>query len=365
MNIAFSARGLSIPSGGVHQFIKSLIPALDSQKGDDKLFVFYNNKKFLGLAPDANEIVIEGNNKIIWDFILLPKKLRKLKIDAAIFPKNIVPFFTAAKRYAVMHDMAYFDYKLNAYPMLDTIYMKIMIPLSAKRADGIFAVSEHTKKDILHYTNCDDKKITVTHEAADKIYKPIKNDTVLNHVKKKYDLPDKFIMYVGSLSPRKNVVGLLKAFSRIRTRIPHNLVLTGSKSWKDTKVYETIKELNLTNRINQLGYVEHEDMPAMYNLANCYLYPSLYEGFGLPVLEAMQSGCPVIASNTTSIPEVAGNAALLVNPLDVNQIAEAICTVVNDPEKQNQLIKAGLEQAKKFSWEKCAEIILQTIRLKT
>ena len=362
MKIAFSARGLSIPSGGVHQLIKFLVPALARQRGDDEILVLYNQEKFRGLASDCSEIVIKGSDRIYWDFFLLPKILHKLNVDAAIFPKNVIPFFIGCCSYVIIHDLAYFDRRLNAYPLPDTIYMRTLIPQSVRRATAVFAVSENTKKDIIHYTGCDPEKITVTYEAADKIYRPISDVSSLSQVKQKYNLPDDFIMYVGSLSPRKNIIRLLKAFSRLRTRIPHNLVLTGSKSWKDASVHQTIHHLGLADRIKQLGFVEHEEMPALYNLAGVYVYPSLYEGFGLPVLEAMQCGCPVVASNASSIPEVAGNAAILVNALNTPSIAEAIYRVLTDPELREELVRSGFQQAKKFSWDQCANTMLKIIR---
>jgi glycosyltransferase involved in cell wall biosynthesis len=362
MKIAFSARGLSIPSGGARQFIRSLIPALAEQRGEDELFVLYNHKKYLGLASSCSEIVIEGNNRIMWDFVLLPRMLLKLKVDAAIFPKNIVPFLAKYNSFVVIHDLAYFDKHLDAYPFLDTLYMRTMIPCSLRRATGIFAVSENTKKDIIRYADCSPDKITVTYEAADSMYQPISDTSKLQMIRQKYNLPDSFIMYVGSLSPRKNISRLMEAFSLIKTKIPHAIVLTGSKSWKDASVYRTMKQLNLDDRVRQLGYVEQEDMPALYNLASAYIYPSLYEGFGLPILEAMQCGCPVVASNATSIPEVAGDAAILVDPYNVDSLAGAIYKVLTDDMVRKRLIKAGFEQAKKFSWERCGQIILGKIR---
>ncbi len=362
MKIAFCARGLSIPSGGVHQFIKSLIPALARQRGNDEIYVLYNDKKFMGLAPECSEIVIKGNNRIIWDFCQVPKVLRKLKIDAAIFPKNIVPFFLNCRSYVVIHDLAYFEKQLNAYPFLDTLYMRTLLSQSVRRAGAIFAVSENTKREIVRYMKCDPEKITVTYEAADKIYRPVNNDSVLKQIKGKYNLPDKFMLYVGSLSPRKNVNGLLEAFSGICSKVPHDLVLTGSKSWKDSSVFQTMEKLNLSDRVKLLGFVEHEDMPVLYNLAEVYVYPSLYEGFGLPVLEAMQCGCPVVASDATSIPEVAGDAAVLVNALDSKDLADAIYRVITDMELRKKLIDSGFEQVKKFSWDRCADTMLKVIR---
>lgn len=362
MKIGFSARGLSVPSGGVRQFITSIVPALTRNIDQDELIVFYNSSKYSGLAPDCREIVIEGRNRIWWDFVLFPRQIKKNGVDAVIFPKNVIPFFTGSVNFVVVHDMAYFDRKLGAYPLPDTIYMRSLIPQSIRRAAGVFAVSEHTKKDVIHYTGCAEEKITVAYEAADRIYQPIADRNILQDISRKYDLPEQFILYVGSLSPRKNTPTLLKAFASVKDRVPHSLVITASKSWKDRNVYELIKKLGLQSRLVKLGYVETEDMPVLYNLANVYIYPSVYEGFGLPVLEAMQCGCPVIASNTTSIPEVAGDAAMLIEPLDVKAWADSIYQVITDKKLRDEMVKKGFARAKEFSWDKCAKCMLGTIR---
>ena len=362
MRIAFSARGLSVRSGGMHQLIKSLLPALAEQCAGDELFVFYNSERWLGLTPGCKEIIIKSRNRLWWDQVLLPKMLRKFKIDAVICPKNVTPFLAKCRCYINIADLAYFDRQLNAYPFLDTMYMRTLIPLSVRKADGIFAISEHTRKDIIHYTGCEPEKIKVAYLAADKMYQPIDNADQLRYVRQKYDIGDKFIMYVGSLSPRKNIVRLLEAFSLLRDKIEHKLVLTGSKSWKDSTVYQAMEQLDLTGRIKKLGFVDHDDMPALYNLADAYVYPSLYEGFGLPVLEAMQCGCPVVTSSATSLPEVAGDAAVIVDPLDVGAIADSIYQVLTDNQLRERLISRGFEQAKKFSWNQTAKIMLDTIR---
>jgi glycosyltransferase involved in cell wall biosynthesis len=231
-----------------------------------------------------------------------------------------------------------------------------------RAADGVFAVSENTRRDIVRHTGCDPAKVTVTYEAADPSYHPIDDPGCLKAVREKYHLPAHFALYTGSLSPRKNIVGLLEAFARIRDALPHKLVLTGSKSWKDRSVYERMDKLNLRERIEQLGYVEEKDMPALYSMAGVYVYPSLYEGFGLPVLEAMQCGCPVVASNATSIPEVAGDAALLFDPRDVDAMAGAIRKVLTDARTREELVASGLRRAAMFSWCRCARTMLNVIR---
>ena len=362
MRIAFSARGLSIPSGGARQFIKSLVPALAESRGEDQLFFFYNREQFRGLAGGCTEIVMEGRNKLWWDFVLLPHMLGKLKIDAAIFPKNVAPPCTGCANYVVIHDLAYFLPELNAYRRLDTLYMWTLLPRSVRRAAGVFAVSENTKRDIVHYTGCDPAKITVTYEAADSIYRRIDDPDCLRRVRAKYDLPTAFLLYTGSLSPRKNLARLLQAFARIGNAAPHTLVLTGSTSWNDRSVYEMMDWLRLRNRVRQVGYVEEHDMPVLYTLADAYVYPSLYEGFGLPVLEAMRCGCPVVASNASSVPEVAGDAAILVDPYDVDAMTAAIQTVLTDRQVRERLVASGFRRADMFSWRRCAETMLNVIR---
>ncbi len=362
MKIAFSARGLSVSSGGARQFIQSLIPALAASRGDDELFFFYSHRRFRGLAPDCPEVVLESGHKMWWDFVLFPRLLRRLKMDAAIFPKNVVPLGTGCASYVVLHDLAYFRPELHAYPWPDTLYMRALIPRSVRRAAGVFAVSENTKRDIVHYTRCDPAKITVTYEAADPSYRRIDDAGRLAEIREKYHLPARFVLYTGSLSPRKNIMRFLQAFARIQGQIPHRLVLTGSKSWNDRCVHEMMDELNLRDRIVRLGYVEERDMPALYSLASVYVYPSLYEGFGLPVLEAMQCGCPVVASNATSIPEVAGDAALLFDPHDVDAMAGAMYRVLTDDRTGAELVAAGLRRAALFSWRRCAEIMLNVMR---
>jgi len=195
MKIAFSARGLSLPGGGPREFIKCLIPALSRQKGHDELYVFYNRQEFMGLAENCHEVLIRGENRLWWDFVLFPRTLKGLKIDAAILPKNVIPGAVHSPAYVVIHDLAYFNRNLNAYPFFDTVYMRIMVPRSVQRATAVFAVSQHTKNDIVRYTKCDPQKIVVTYEAADSIYRPVNDTVTLNKVKQKYRLPG-----IGSMS---------------------------------------------------------------------------------------------------------------------------------------------------------------------
>ena len=279
-------------------------------------------------------------------------------IDIMLFPKNVLPFFIRCKSVIVIHDLAYYITKLNAYPLIDTIYMQLMIKSSVNRANRIIAISENTKKDIIKFTGITDDKITVIHEASDKKYRPIINETELDKIRNKYNLSKKIIVSHYSLSPRKNIVRLLTAFNSIKHKIPHKLVLVGGGSFNSKIEHNLIdKDSNVVN----LGYVADEDMPYLYNLADLFVYPSLYEGFGLPPLEAMACGCPVITSNTSSMPEVVGDAGIMVDPYDVSGLAKSIHKVLTDDKLREDRIRKGLEWAKKFSWEKCARETLNVL----
>jgi glycosyltransferase involved in cell wall biosynthesis len=362
LRIGFSARGLTTPSGGVHEFIRALAPALAACRGDDELYVFYSDRRFLGLAPGAEEIVLPDASKLWWDFVRLPRRLRKLKLDAAIFPKNVVPYASGCATFAVVHDLAYFLPELNAYPLADTVYMRAMMRSSARRATGLFAVSEHTRRDIVRFLGRDASDVIVTHEAVDPMFRPDVDADTLRTCREAYDLPEKFILYTGSLSPRKNLPRLLEAMALLGDCVEHKLTLTGSKSWKDKPVFDQIRRLKLEGRVHRIGYVDRRHMPALYRLSDLYVYPSLYEGFGLPVLEAMRCGRPVVASRATSIPEVAGDAALLVDPEDPRDLAAAMHLALTDVSVRERLIQSGLQQASGFSWTRCAQTMLDAIR---
>jgi glycosyltransferase involved in cell wall biosynthesis len=356
MKIGIAARGLSESSGGVKQYIESITSAVLKIDSENEYYIFHNNYEDVNKFPAAKNIVMESSSKMLWDYILLPKALRKYKLDIVIFPKNVVPFFIDAKFVVIIHDLAYFMPELNAYPLLDTVYMRSMIKSSLKRADRVIAVSKNTKNDIIEIIGTDENKIEVVYEAADHKYRQVTDRSKLNYIKDQYKLGDKFIFYSGSLSPRKNMLRFLNAYNKIKDTIPHKLVLTGGKSWKDKNVHELIGQMG--NSVIKLGHVPDEHMPLIYNLADLFVYPSLYEGFGLPPLEAMACGCPVISSNLSSIPEVVGDAAIMVDPYSTDEIADAMYEVLTDDELKHSMIEKGIKRSELFNWEKSAKEIL-------
>jgi glycosyltransferase involved in cell wall biosynthesis len=256
---------------------------------------------------------------------------------------------------ATVHDLIPYIYPETSSAGYLKVFLKEM-PRIMEQADMIITVSEYSKKDIQRYFNLPDEKIAVIYEAPESIYQPIEKSVAKEFVSQEYGINNRYVLYIGGLSQRKNIKNLILAFWNIQKDIPedYKLVIVGKRERSFKKLNELIATLNLEDKIIFTDFVKVPCMPYLYSAADLFVYPSLYEGFGLPPLEAMACGTPVITSNLTSIPEVTNNAALLINPNDHISLASAIEKVLNHPEQQEQMSIDGLKQASKFSWESCA-----------
>jgi glycosyltransferase involved in cell wall biosynthesis len=270
------------------------------------------------------------------------------------------PFIKASKKIIFFHDIIYFEKKIKRESkFFDHLHHKIMIKVSKNFSNKNICISKFTEKRVNELLGI--KNTQVVYLGVEDNFKVIKEENILNKIINKYNLKKPFIFYIGSLSPRKNLVRIIKAFNTIKEKIPHNLYLFGGYSWRDKEVINLLNKTNSDNRIIRGGFVEEKDLPLIYNLADLYLYPSLYEGFGLPILEAQACGCPVLTSNVASCPEVAGKGARIVNPYLVEEISEGIMKILNDKKYKEELIKNGFKNVKRFSWEKSTKKILDLI----
>lgn len=351
IRVGINCRDLSKDGGGTKRYLLEILKSLDSDVYEGyKFYIIHNSRKYEKRFHNFEETFVNVKNKLLFDYLYVPFWCKKNNFDILLSPKNIIPFLVNSKKVVTIHDLAYFMPEFNAYLPHDVLYMKYMIKNSCKRANAIIAVSENTKKDIVRILGTNEEKIKVIHSGVSNEFHIIKNREILNEVRTKYQLNKKFILFTGGITPRKNVVRLIKAFNQISDKVPHELVLTGARGWNNKKELELIEQ---NDKIKKLGFVPDEDMPILYNLTDIFVYPSLYEGFGLPTLEAMACGCPVISSNSSSIPEVVGDAAMMVDPFDVDALANAMYEVLTTDELRGEMIKRGLDRAKQFSWEKC------------
>jgi glycosyltransferase involved in cell wall biosynthesis len=261
-----------------------------------------------------------------------------------------------------IHDLIFLLFPEYHLP-LNKWFLNSFVPLFIRRADAIIAVSKCTKGDLIRYYSVPSEKIKVIYEGVDARFQPVTEPDALARVRAIYGLPERFILYVGTIEPRKNLSTLLEAYKLLREEgLEHRLVIVGRKGWLYKGFFQRLRELGLEGEVIFPGFVPDGDLPALYSAADLFVFPSLYEGFGLPVLEAMACGTPVIASNSSSLPEVIEDAGIMVDPLDVGALLRAIELILRDERMRREMRARGLEQAAKFSWERAARETLEVYR---
>lgn len=263
--------------------------------------------------------------------------------------------------------MTIYDLSFMLFPQFHTREMQAFtknIRRYAERSDCIIAISEQTKQDIVRLLDVPADKVRVTLLAADTRYRVIDDKHRLASVAATYGIDREYILYTGTLEPRKNVPAIIRAFQSIKRelKVPHRLVLAGKKGWLYDDIFAEVRAMDLEHEVIFTGYVPDEDLPFLYNGADLFVYPSFYEGFGLPPLEAMACGCPVITSSTSSLPEVVGAAGIMVDPRKPEELAEAMARVLGDNELLADMRRRGVERAATFSWERCARETLSIYR---
>jgi len=253
-----------------------------------------------------------------------------------------------------MHDLAY-EHFGNDVPFVTRLYYRYFMPRFAKKATRIATVSEFSKQDIIRQYQISADQIDVVYSGIKDGYMPVDNETK-KRIREKYSDGSNYFLFVGIIHPRKNVPKLLESFDRFKTesRSNHKLIITGRRAWTFTEVSSTLSRMNHKNDVIFLGYLPIDDLKSVIASADCLMYISLFEGFGVPILEAMKCEVPVITSNTSSMPEVAGEAAILVNPTSIREISIAMNNVTTDINLRNSLIENGKIQSQKFSWDSTA-----------
>ncbi len=355
MKICIIADNLDTNSAGVGSYARNICRAITNyDKKNDYIFIHGKKNSFY---KDKKEIIIPYFNFFIYHFIrkfiIFPLAINKVGFDIVHDTYHFMPLNIRDDtiKIVTIHDLFPLLDKKN-HRLISYIAHKLLMRTILNKADLIIAVSENTKRDIINLFGIAKDKIRVVYESVDEDYKMIKNKKLLLNIKKKYNLPDKFILHVGTIEPRKNIPMLLRSFKEIKEEYPgYKLVFVGKFGWKYGAVFNTIKALNIEGNVMFLGYINREDIPLIYNLAKVLVYPSLYEGFGLPPLEAMKCGTPVITSNTSSLPEVVGDAAIKVDPTNYYELTNSIRKIISNKDLRKSLINKGFKRASKFSWE--------------
>lgn len=283
------------------------------------------------------------------------KHLKRNGHDVFFSPDGFVPLNIKIPKVTIVHDVAFLRHPLHLIPRFRRFYEKWM-PLFINEADHIITVSEFSKRELISGYNLSPEKISVVYNGVSSAFQPI-SEEARKETRQKYFDGHPYFLYLGSIHPRKNILTLIRAFEKLKSdsKSNYHLVIAGRPSWYTKEVFKAVDNSHVSDEIHLTGFVEADAARKLIASAHALVYPSRYEGFGLPVVEAMASGTPVICSNVASLPEVAGNAALFFDPGEVDQLAEHLCTISSDENLRQQLISLGHQHVKMFSWEKAAD----------
>lgn len=327
--------------------------------GDDKCLTDTENFKIIELKAPGYPI---------WEQIALPMAVKKFKCDILHSTSNTAPLFSPVPLVLTLHDIIYlernnlFNSKATLYQKLGNVYRKLIVPSVVKQSSKVITVSKFEKATIKKHFgfNKNDSKIDVVYNGVSKHFKRVTDKTVLQNVKEKYNLPDRFFFHLGNSDPKKNTVGVVKAYSDYIKKTGSNIHLV-MPDFGEKHLDNILNEINhpsLREKIILSGYIVNTDLPAIYSLCDIFLYPSLRESFGIPLLEAMSCGTLVITSNTSSMPEIAENGAIKINPYNTNEITNALISLDSNPHFTDTIRLEGMVKASKFSWERMAQTVL-------
>ena len=350
--------------GGIGVYTRNLVAELLEIDQDNEYFFYYKNPELLGTHADfanVTERYVPGKNKILWDQIAIPRAARRDRVDLIFHTKFTIPLFAKAKRIMVVHGADWFlpEYS-GVYNTLDVLYIKTVMPRYFGACAHVLSVSNYSTDGFVQAMPRFKDRVTTTYFGPHSAFGPIDDQERLEEIRQRYGLPAKFILTVirydpGTRNTRKNGGNMLRAFAHLKKEFgtDHKFVVVGKDCERYGEDYK-IGELGIAEDVIFPGLVDQKDLPAFYNLASLYLYPTIIEAFPIPITEAMTCGTPIVTSHGTGLEELAGDAAVNVNPLDPGEIAEAVHRVLTEPSLAEQLSRQGLERAKMFSWKRCA-----------
>ena len=371
MRIGIEGKVLTPKIGGIGRYAINLVKALLSVSAEERPemeFVIFT-------APQTDQVILDGfhagschrfrriKSSLLRSSFFLPAGLVFEQIDVFHGLDHAgIPFFFKKGKYVItIHDVISLVLPW-AFPLKRRLVLTAALSRIRRQADRVIVPSEAVREDVVRYLQVDRGRIAIIPYGCEERFRPVGDPKSFEAVKRKYGLPDRYVLFLGTLEPRKNVAMLVRAFSLLHAdQLGQDLklVIAGGRGWGYEGLFETVEALGLYDHVIFTGFVEDDDLPDLYRGAHLFVYPSLYEGFGLPILEAMASGVPVIASHTSSMPEVAGDAALLVDPHDPEALASAMASVLGDEELREAFRQKGVARVKCFSWEAVARKTLE------
>lgn len=362
MRIGINALPMAGHRSGIGNYTYNLINSLGLVDNQNQYRVYVSNQTvwktgFTNLETVRVKLLSSGSGaRILWEQLCWPAASLRSDLDLMHYPDYALPVLSSIPAVITVHDVS-FHICPETFSRRKLFTKRLLSGPSLHKAHRIITDSENTKNDLLEYFRVPQEKVEVIPIGVDhRLFQPLSQEQAGEYCRKRLNLDIGYLLYLGTLEPRKNIVSLIRAFKLLkeRYRLPQKLVIAGSKGWLFREIFRLTESLGLAGEIVFAGYVPEEDLPKLYSGAGVFVYPSIYEGFGLPPLEAMACGIPVVSSNVSSLPEVVGKAGLLVEPLDIEAIAEAIYQVLNSPGLAAELVLRGIERARQFTWEKTA-----------
>lgn len=350
---------------GTEWYSYFLIQEFKKLDSENNYLLYTNAKLSVGLEKcpkNFREKLLKWLPVRFWTQIRLSWEMLFHPCDVLFVPAHALPLIHPKKSIVTIHDIG-FDRYPKLYRFADIFYHRLVVKFAARQADKIITISEFSKKELVDVYKVNPEKIKVVHLGFDKEnYRKIDNKEEINKILQKYNLEKPYLLYTGRLEEKKNIYNLILAFEKISYHQPeYKLVLAGRPGFGYEKFLSLLQEKKLENKVKILGWVEQKDLPYIMNAAEIFVFPSFYEGFGIPILEAMACGIPVCCSNAASLPEVAEDSALFFDPYNPDDIYGKLLYLINNKVMQFNLKQKGLSRAKMFSWEKCAEETLEIL----
>jgi glycosyltransferase involved in cell wall biosynthesis len=354
MRIAIDARKLH--DFGIGTYVSNLVRGLSRLDHDHEYHLIchpYDEEFCRSLGPNFRALPDLAGNYSVREQFAIPYDIWRAKIDLFHAPHYVLPPLVPAKSVVTIHDCIHLRFPQYLPNRVAHYYAQYFMAAAAKKASRVLTVSEASKRDIIHFLRTPPDKIDVVYNGFDeRLTTPTAEEEA--RVRDRFQLDAPFVLYAGNIKPHKNVDRLIEAFAKLRARgLGHvNLLIIGDEISKYSSLRRLVHRHQIRRQVRFLGFVSTDTLAALYRLARLFVFPSLYEGFGLPPLEAMASGTPVIASNTSSLPEVVGDAALLIDPLNADEIADAMVRVLTNDALRDDLVRRGFERVKQFSWDR-------------
>lgn len=366
MRIAFDGTTLRPGRTGVGYYTEHLLHHLAAEAPGDEIVVVSNRPVDVARPLPSNAWVARDASfsfRLAWLQFGAPRLLDALDADVAHFTNSIVPLASPVPTVVTIHDMSLTLFP-RYHPVRRVLLNRPLVRLATRQVDAIITVSHSARRDILRLYDVEPGRVHVVHEAAAPAFRPIADRARLDAVRARYALPDQFVLYVGTIEPRKNLPRLVEAYGRRHRAgdLPWPLVCIGRYGWRARDVQARVERLGLERAIRFAGYVPFDDLPAIYNLAGLFVFPSLHEGFGLPVVEAMACGVPAIVGGNSSLAEIAAGAAETVDATNVEALGEALVALARSPDRRADLARRGQARARQFSWRRAARETLQIYR---